>query len=477
MPSKDSYGDKPALDYLFHPNSVAVAGVSDDMTKLSGGRIFTETLITAGYKGKLYPLGPAGGEVFGLKIYPSIKDIPDSVDYVISAIPAQYAPQLLLDCATKGVKAVHMFTAGFSEIADEEGKQLESQIAAIAHQKGIRIIGPNCMGLYCPKTGLSYCSDFPRESGSVGYIAQSGGHGLYGVVEATTRGIRFSKAISYGNACDLNESDFLEYLTEDAETRIIAAYIEGITEGHRFLEVLTQAARLKPVIIFKGGATETGARTVSSHTSAIAGSDIIWSSLIQQVGAIQVHSVEELNDVLLLFTYMSPPRGRNIAIIGLGGGASVQAADACSSAGLTVPLLPPEISQRLKDTNVTDAGKMFNNPVDMYSHGSSPLIQNTIKTIANSNQVDLLMMHLSFDHFPLPEVRDVQQYAEAIISLGKEINRRTAVVLHAIALPQSKQIASEIQIALTEAGFPVYPSVSRAANAIAKFVQYYHRQK
>ena len=476
MPGVDSRASKPALDYLFHPRSIAVAGVSADMSKISAGRMFTEILINSGYKGRIYPVGTSGGEVFGLKIYPGIIDIPDTVDYVITSIPARYTPQLLRDGATKGVRAVHMFTAGFSESGDREGEELEAEITRIAHQMGIRIVGPNCMGIYCPASGLSFCSEFPREGGSVSFLSQSGGHSLYGTMEATARGIRFSKSISYGNAADLNESDFLEYLAADTETRVIAIYIEGVRQGRRFIEVLKEAARLKPVIVFKGGATEAGARTVSSHTAAIAGSDRVWSSLIRQAGAIQVHSVEELNDMVLLFNYMSPPTGRKVSLIGLGGGVSVQAADACSQAGLTLPVFSSELSQKLRATEITDAGKIYQNPVDMYFYGSSQLVQYFVETILGSGEIDIMIMNIPVDTYPVRNVQEIKQYVEALTGAAGEISKRTVVALHAIALPESRQTASEVQTVLAQAGFPVFPSFSRAANAIARFIEYHRHQ-
>ena len=475
MQSKD-YDDKPSLDYLFHPRSVAIAGVSGDLARFSGGRMFLQNLINAGYKGKIYPVNPSGGEVLGLKIYPNIKDIPDTVDYVISAIPAQYTPQLVADCADKRVKAVHMFTSGFSEIGDEEEKQLEWQIATMARQKGIRIIGPNCMGLYCPKGGLSFGPDLSKQSGCVGYISQSGGNSLYGVREAATRGVYFSKVISYGNACDLNETNFLEYFTHDPETKIIAAYIEGVKDGRRFFQALKQATRVKPVIIYKGGSTESGTKAVASHTGSIAGSERIWDSLLKQAGAIQVDCVEEIVDMALLFSYMAPPKGRNVAVIGVGGGISVIAADACSNAGLTMPILPPEVRQKLKDVLITEAGRSFKNPVDIPSFGKAKVIQKATKIVADCEQIDLLIIHIAFDIRVLPVRTLATPDIESIISLANEINKRTAVVLHFAALAESKQLASDAQTALSKAGFPVYPSISRAANAISKFIQYHHRQ-
>ena len=474
--SKD-YNDKLSLDYLFHPNSIAIVGVSTDKTKIASGQVFLESLIVAGFKGKIYPVSRDQGEILGLKIYPGIKDIPDTVDYVISAIPAQDTPQLIIDCATKRVKAIHMFTAGFSEIADEAGEQLQSQITAMARQKGISIIGPNCMGLYCPKTGLAFHPDVPKESGTIGFVSQSGGNAIVAIREAASRGIHFSKVISYGNACDLNESDFLEYLTHDPETEIIAAYLEGVKDGTRFIEALKQATKAKPVIVYKGGTTESGTRAVASHTGAIAGSDRVWDSLLKQVGAIQVHSMEELLDILMLFSYMSPPKGRATAIIGIGGGNSVRAADAGSDAGLTVPLLPAETRNRLKEIYASEVGGSFRNPVDTY-FVRWDLLQETIKAVADCDQIDSLIIHITLGFAgPRYEARLnlVKPYTESIISVTKVINKPTAIVLYPIGLAKFEQTTLEAEAALYKAGIPVFPSVGQAARAIAKYIDY-HQQ-
>jgi len=478
MSNQDTYSDKPALEYLFQPKSIAIVGVSIDSVKFNTGQMFLKALINAGYKGKIYPVNPSGGEVTGLKIYPSIKDIPGKVDYAISAIPAQLTPQVIADCIAKGVRAVHLYTAGFSELGEEEGKRLELQITTIARQRDIRVIGPNCMGLYCPKTGLSFSLNLPTQSGSVGYAAQSGGNSIYGVREGATRGVYFSKVISYGNACDLNETDFLDYLAHDPETKIITAYIEGVKNGARFMKVLKEATEVKPVIIYKGGITKAGVRAAASHTGAIAGSERIWDSLLKQAGAIQVHSVEELVDIALLFTYISPPKGKNMAIIGIGGGNSVQAADACASAGLNMPALPIEIRQRIKDIIGTEAGLSFQNPLDIYRIDRQDVMDEAIRVVANFDQIDSLFMHIPFDIGPTrANIELILRYIKSVINSGKEINKRTAVVLHSITTVKSQQAASEAQTALYKAGFPVYPSVSRAATAISKFIQYHEQHQ
>ena len=471
--------DRLTLDYLFHPRSIAVAGVSGDEAKFSAGRRFVRSLLDYGFKGKIYPIGSGDGEVFDLKIYPSIKDIPGSVDYVISAIPVRSTPQLVADCATKGVRAIQFFTSGFSEIEDKAGEQLELEILRIARQGGIRIIGPNCMGLYCPVTGLSFSLDFPgqkgfpKRSGSLGLIAQSGGNSFYSVREAATRGVYFSKVISYGNACDLNEADFLEYLADDPETKIIAAYIEGLRNSPRFTTVLRRATKAKPVIVFKAGTTEIGTRIAASHTSAIAGSNVIWESFLKQAGAIQVYSIEEVVDVALLFSCGFNPKGRNTAVIGAGGGVSVQSADNCSNAGLTLPMLPTQVKRKLNDIYVTEAGRIFRNPVDIAPFTGSEVLLNAIKVIADCERIDLLIMHVAFDAWSLIDRNDVvKPYIEAMLNLTTVVNKPVAIALHSHATDEAKQLASEAQVKLSEVGFPVYPSVKRAATAISRFMQY-----
>ena len=235
--------DKLDLDYIFNPGSIAVVGVSSDLTKFNAGRAYMQGLVNFGYKGKVYPVSPSGGEISGLTIYRNVKDIPNKVDYVIAVIPAKYAPKLVVDCAAKGVKAIHFYTAGFSEIEDQEGKKLESETLRTARRNNIRLIGPNCMGIYCPDTSLTFSSEqeLPKQGGPLGFFSQSGQNSVQCIQEGASRGVYFSKAISYGNASDLNESDFLEYFTYDSGTEIIVAYLEGVKDSPRFRRVLKKA--------------------------------------------------------------------------------------------------------------------------------------------------------------------------------------------------------------------------------------------
>lgn len=465
-----------SLDFLFHPRSLAIAGVSGDMNRLGGGRGFLESLLDIGFPGKIYPINLEGGEVLGFPVYPGIKAIPEPVDYVISAIPAQFNPQLVRDCADKGVPAIHIFSAGFGEIADVSGKKLEMELVDIARRTGIRIIGPNCMGLYCPRGGLAFFRELPRTSGGIGFISQSGGNSAHAIRETALKGVYFSKAISYGNACDLNESDFLDYLVGDPETEVITGYIEGAKDGKRFASALKVAAARKPVILYKAGVTEDGTRAVASHTGTLAGSNAAWDALLRQTGVIAVHSMEELVDVAVLCKLMAPPRGTKLALMGIGGGAIVQSADECVSAGLKLPPLPDTVKQRLSQIYGSETGASFRNPIDMYWR-KRELIREAIKVVADCDQIDLLMIQVLVGVGGSREKMLLEPYLESIISLGHEINRRSVVVLRLMGPAKFWPFVPEAQSALADAGFPVYLSARDAANAVVKYARYHQRRK
>ncbi len=466
---------KPSLDYIFHPRTIAVAGVSGSPQGFGIANSFITRFQEAGFKGNIYPINTSGGEVSGMKIYRSVKDIPEPVDYVVSVIPARNTPQLISDCAAKGVKLVHLFSAGFAELGTETGQQLESEISEIAHAGSLRLSGPNGMGLYCPSTGLSFDDDFTKVSGSVGLLAQSGRNCTYIIRDAISRGVYFSKAISYGNGVDLNESDFIEYFRDDPETEIIAAYIEGVRDGRRFFRELRKATKTKPVIIMKAGTTEAGTRAVASHTAAIAGSETIWSAALKQAGAIQVYSLEEMVDMLVLFIFMSKPRGKNISIIGFGGGAGIQATDSCVNSGINVPVAPPELQEKLKEVCGGEAGSAFKNPFDLWPRVGAKGIEAAIELAANWDRTDLLLVHMQFDLNPANRERLARAYLDSLTKLAHEICDKTVVVLDFIITAEAKKLSLEVQAAFAKAGFSVFTSSDRAATALGCFIRYHQR--
>ena len=475
-PELEKEGQKPVLDYIFHPKSIAVAGVSAETKGTGIANSYITRFEAAGFKGNIYAVNPSGGEAMGRKIYPTLTDIPETVDFVVSAIPAKHTPQLISDCAEKGVKLLHLFTAGFSELGDETGNALETEILSIARQSGVRMTGPNGMGIYCPKTGLTFDEGFTKTSGNVGWIAQSGRNGTYVVREATMRGVYFSKAISYGNAADLNECDFIEYFRDDSDTEIIAAYIEGIKDGQRFFKVLKEAASIKPVVIFKAGHTEAGSRGAASHTASIAGSSIVWNAALRQAGAIQVYSLEELVDMLVLLKFLSPSSGCNISIVGFGGGAGIQAADACTDQGMKVPLAPQELQDELAEICGGRAGSIFKNPYDLWPKAGSKGTSAAIESISDWEKTNLLLVHIQFDLNPTVRSIMYKPYLDTLKKLAPVIKHKTVVVLDFVLSAEAKKLSLEVQSVLAEEGFAVFPSVNRVALALGRYIKYFDRR-
>lgn len=468
---------KSQMEALFHPDSIAVVGSMDPENHMNIAHQYVRALVDFGYEGQLYPINPHGGEICGLNIYPSILDVPGPVDFVICCVAASSTPTFVEECVTKGVKAMFFFTAGFSETGEDDGARWEHEILEIARRGDLRIIGPNCMGVYCPESRITFGPDFPKDSGSVGFLCQSGGNTFYVIRAAAARGIRFSQAISYGNASDINECDLLEHFAKNDNTSVIIAYIEGVKQGQRFLRVVKEAANKKPVIILKAGKSEAGGRTAASHTAALAGTSAPWDSLFKQTGAISVSSLEELIDVTLPFIFFPAPQGRRVGIVGVGGGASVLAADACESAGLTVPPFPTEISNELKRL-IPVRGNIFTNPIDSQQlwFGAEEYAD-VLKIVSTWHDIDFLLCHLMLCggqyHFEYPK-SPLDSMLELYLETSREISKPMAVVLHsADGVPACSPFFFKAQQKCIEADLPTYPSFFRAANAINKFFLYY----
>jgi acyl-CoA synthetase (NDP forming) len=458
------------LDTAFNPASVAIAGVGP----MTAGKWYLESLISFGFKGRIYPVHPDGGEMSGMKIYASMKDIPGSVDHVICCIPARFVPQLLRDCAEKGVKVVSLFTSGFSETGTDEGRQLEMDIVRLAQASGTRLIGPNCMGVYSPRVGFSFVADFPREAGGVSLVCQSGGNTIYFVRLAAERGIRFSKVISYGNACDVNESDLFEYLTEDTETDLVAAYIEGVKDGERLRQVLNKLASSKPVIVLKGGSTAFGTRTAASHTGSLSGSDQVWTSLLEQAGAIRVHTLEELVDMAVTFRFLPLPKGRKVAMVGGGGGASVMATDACAANGFTLPVIPQALFDRIRGFLDSEAGLILTNPIELNMFPEATY--NIARHFLAYQGFDLMMSNCVFGQHPWA-VFDVwfDSFCDTILKVHKEVDKPIAVVLDSALTDQEKHFDA-LRRRYCDAELPIYYSMSNACRAIDRFLRYHGKR-
>ncbi|MFC1912517.1 acetate--CoA ligase family protein, partial [Chloroflexota bacterium] len=425
------------MDSIFHPRSVAVVGISLSRPDSLGNDLLY-SLRKFGFKGPIYLVNPSGGEIMGLKVYPSLNDIPGEVDFVISTTPARVAPKLVEECACKGVKAIHFFTAGFSETGETEGVKLEAEAARIARNTGVRIVGPNCMGIYCPESGLTFMSHFPRESGPVGLISQSGANAVDIINHTMWRGVRFSKVISYGNGSDLNESDFLEYLYTDPSTKIIALYVEGIKDGKRFRQALDKAMKEKVVILLKAGVTKAGSRATQSHTASLAGNDAAWDALCKQSGAIRVHSLQGMADMLVTALFMPRFMKRNAALIGVGGGLSVMLTDEFESRGIRVPPLPNKIRDRIREFARAE-GNMLSNPIDFSQALYEPeKLTKTISIVADWEGIDFIVGFLTLGYYSITSSDKKKQVwlnvADRLLEGAKLISKPIAIMLESSIL-------------------------------------------
>lgn len=472
-------GTAPALDFIFHPKSIAIAGVSAKETQAFGGGGFVSSLQEIGFRGPIYLIHPTAPAIRGLKCYPSLRDIPDEVDYLISSVNARHVPQLLEDAIAKGVRVLHLFTAGFGETGDVERAKMEQAVVARAREAGIRMIGPNCMGLYVPSARLAMMGGQIAEAGPVGMVSQSGMNAGEFVRYAIARGIRCSKVISFGNGADLKAADFLDYLADDPETEIIVAYLEGIQDGPRLARAIRRAGKAKPLAILKSGRTEAGSRAASSHTASLAGSLQVFDGLCRQAGALRVESLEGLVDIAVTFRFVKRLGGPNVVVVGGGGGASVLAADDLAAVGLEVPALLPETQEEL--AKVThEAGTSVRNPIDTTSLWEDTGFEATLMPCAKAPNIDVLLYHTSFGGGPMSRQADIRPRMERqVASLRKvqeESGKAVVVAIRPSVTSDAFQHASDFQELCWKNGLATYPSIARAGQALASLLEWQRRQ-
>jgi len=473
------------LDEVLHPASVAVVGASAN--ERSWGYSYTTHLLDYGFRGRIYPVNPRYPEILGLKTYPSLTDIPDTVDYVISCVPNSQVLDMLDECARKGVKAVHLYTARFSETGRQDAADLEQEVLRRAHDAGIRLIGPNCMGLYHPGHGIAFAYNLPKEPGPVGMLSQSGGGAAVFIRLAARRGIRFSKVISYGNALDFTEADYLEYFMEDPETSVITAYVEGLKDGRGFFRSLRQASRVKPVVVIKGGRGNAGTRAVASHTASLAGSMDAWQAMVTQAGAVTAANLDELADLVLSFSLLPPPRGPKVGIAGAGGGPSVLSADECEEAGLEVADLPPDLRAELKDRGL-EIWDWIGNPVDVSIIGGFGISDmDMLRLMGNSPGFDILMGLINeLIMFTLSRGQGADIRLKGLVEGYRKLREETGKPVVAVLGDDGSgvdeyggtagSIISQARTDFIAAGIPFYPTVDRAATAVRKVLDYYSRR-
>jgi len=355
------------LKSLFQPASVAIVGASQDESK-SGG-MFVSSLLKDGYKGTIYPINRKESEIMSLKSYPSVLDIPGEIDLAVMAIPAQGTPQAMAECAQKGVKFAVVHSVGFSELGTE-GKELERKMLESARSGGVRIVGPNCMGIFSPRGSINTIVPYarvPMEPGGVAFVAQSGWASENMTRLGSERGLRFRGIISIGNQSDLTIEDFLEYFGNDPETKVFAAYIEGIKQPGRFLKLAEEISPKKPIIVWKGGSSELGAKAAASHTGSLAGNYALFEAASRQKGIISAQSLEELMDLAAAFSCPYLPPGKEVGLLIEAGGGAVASGDACYKADLNVSPLAEDVQLKLSEflKDKIPPSPSLKNPVDL----------------------------------------------------------------------------------------------------------------
>lgn len=467
---------KVTLEDVFSPRSVAVVGVS------GSGRIgYAENVLTglinAGCPA-VYPVNPKYGSVLGLTCYPNLKSIPGPVDHVVVSIPADGIMPLMDDCIAKEIKSIQFFTAGFSESGISRRADLEMEILKRAKSGGFRIIGPNCVGLFVPRSKVVNLPDVSYEPGPVAFISQSGGHANNIVQFSDSRGIRFSKVVSYGNGLDVNEIEMLEYFAGDPETKIIAAYIEGVRDGKRFSEALKKASAAKPVVMYKGGRTEAGKRAAFGHTASMTSSVAVFDALCRQVNAIQVNNLDEMIDVLSALMFLSPlPDGSGIAMIGAGGGPSVLAGDVMEKHGLRLPKLSLKFQEKLKEVLPID-GSIFSNPLDTPNMSTPEAISSAMTIMGKISDIHMLFYHMGFHPISKWGINRFssdnysKRLADSLIKAKKATGKPILVALRPPGDIAGMEEFLEVQQTVINAGFPVFYSLDMLALAMARLVNW-----
>jgi acyl-CoA synthetase (NDP forming) len=331
--------------------------------------MFISSLLRDSFPGKIYPINPKESEIMSLKSYPSILDIPDEIDLAIIAISNNNVPRIMSECSQKRCKFAIVHSAGFGELGTQ-GLALQEEMLKAARSGGVRIVGPNCMGLFSPQSHINTVVPYaalPLEPGNVAFICQSGWATENSIFLGIERGLRLSAAVSIGNQSDLTIEDFLEYFGNDNDTRVIAAYIEGSKQSERLMKLAAQISPRKPIIIWKGGSSEAGARAAASHTGSLAGSYAVFEAAAKQNGITLAHSFEELLDLATAFTCPYLPAGNRVGLLMEAGGGAVACADLCAQLGLTIPLLPEATEHKLVNflTGRIPPSPSLKNPVDL----------------------------------------------------------------------------------------------------------------
>ena len=441
-----------SLEPFFSPTSVAIIGASREKGKV--GYEILASMIRAGYEGKIFPVNPKADELEGLKCYPDLKSIGETPDLVIVVIPAKIVPAVMQDCASLGVRAVIIITAGFKEVG-EAGRNLEQEVLQIARNARIRIIGPNCLGVLAPgsKLNASFGGDLPVVGG-IGYVSQSGAL-LAAILDmANANGIGFSKLVSIGNKADVSELDVIKALGYDEETKVVAGYLESIDDGNQFLREAEIISRDKPILLMKSGGTSAGAAAASSHTGSLAGSETAYECVFERAGVIRCDSIKSQFDYAQAFAYQPLPAGPSVAVITNAGGPGIMAADAIEREGLTFAKLSEETIAKL--TSNLPAAANVSNPVDVLGDALADRYRFAARVVLADPNVDTVLVLLT------PQaMTECAETASAIVEVTKEQGDKPVLACFLGALKVEEALG-----VLREGKIPQYDSPEAAVATI-----------
>ncbi|ASJ11045.1 CoA-binding protein [Thermococcus sp. P6] len=453
---------------FFEPKAVAIIGATDKRGKV-GNVIFENFRRNKErgiFRGNVYPVNPKLDEIEGYRVYHSVKDLPDDTDLAVIAIPARFVPPTMREIAEKGIKSVVIITGGFGELG-EEGKRMEREILEVARENGIRVIGPNCVGVYVPDTGVDTVflpeekMDRPK-SGPIAFVSQSGAFAAAMLDWAAMAGVGIGKMVSYGNKLDVDDADLMEYFLHDDTIKVVTFYIEGVKDGRKFIDSARKITRVKPVIALKSGRSEYGARAASSHTGSLAGADTIYDAVFKQTGIIRAEDFEHMFDLAKAFAALGHklPKGDKVGIITDGGGAGVMASDAVAKFGLKMAELSEDTLRFLKDNFPPHA--VAGNPTDVVGDTDAERYRIAIEGFVKDPNVDAIVVIVLFQVPLLDE--------EKIIDILAEYQKKSDKPIVAVAMGGKK--TNHYAGMLEERGVPVYPTPERGVRALAGLVGY-----
>ncbi len=444
------------IDAIFNPSSIAVIGASAEAKKV--GYSVLKNLIE-GFKGKIFPVNPGRQEILSLPCYPAVSAIPEQVDLAVIVIPAKFVAEALKDCAKSGVKGVVVITAGFKEVGGD-GVQREKEIVEIVKNAGMRMVGPNCLGVMNTKIKMnaSFAAEMPPE-GRVAFFSQSGALGVAIIDWALENNFGFSKFVSFGNKADLNETDFLEYFAKDTDTDVILGYIEDVVDGKRFLEIAKAVTKIKPVILIKSGATEAGARAASSHTGALAGSDRAFNEAFRKAGIIRAQGIQELFDIAEMFISKKKPKGRRLLIITNAGGPGIIAADTADKLGIRLDPMSKSSIDAIAEKLPSSAS--LYNPVDIIGDATSERYRVVVDQALKDEVVEGICVLLT------PQaMTDVDNIADVVITASKKTDKPIFTTF--IGGQRIRNAIKKLKIN----GIPNFTDPSVAITAYSKLVEF-----